>query len=46
MTYGQQHDLIGPGDKIQTQAAMLAEAGKSLEGISARISEAISVLDG
>ncbi|MCR5210192.1 MAG: hypothetical protein K6C99_08275 [Lachnospiraceae bacterium] len=45
MTYGQQHDLIGPGDRIHDQAGMLAEASKLLEGISGRISEAISALD-
>lgn len=45
MTYGQQHDMIGPGDKIHTQEMMLADAGQLLEGISSKISDAISALD-
>ena len=45
MTYGQQHDLIGPGEKIHHQMQQVNDAAECLSGMAERVSEAISALE-
>ena len=45
MTYGQQHDLIGPGEKRHHRMLQVNEAAEKLGGMTDRLSEAISALE-
>ena len=45
MTYGQQHDLIGPGEKIHHRMQQVSDAAEKLGGMTERMSEAISALE-
>ncbi len=45
MTYGQQHDLIGPGEKIHHRMQQVSDAAEMLSGMTERVSGAISALE-
>lgn len=45
MTYGQQHDLIGPGEKIHHLMQQVSDAAEKLGGLTESVSEAISALE-
>ena len=45
MTYGQQHDLVGPGEEIAEMAARLKKAADVTGGLGGRFTEAVTALE-
>ena len=45
MTYGQQHDLIGPGERISDRVSQFSDAKNVLDGMADRIASAVSIME-
>ena len=45
MTYGQQHDLIGPCERISDRVSQFSDAKNVLDGMADRIASAVSIME-